>query len=147
MPTYAHATVVAHLSEDPALKYRADGKCHCIVRAWTKDRDWKDKEKVHWTTWRGIINGPQAEWLARDGRKGSMVVMSGAVRVDLWAPDSGQPRASIEFTRLEDCRLLERTDGEQRKAEDNEDREPAAPATAAPPPAQAPLSPDDEPPF
>jgi len=125
MPTYAHATVVAHLSADPELKTGSNGKPYVQVRAWTKDKDWKDKSVTHFTNWRGILSGPQAEWLCNDGKKGSMVVMSGAVRVDMYTPEGKDPRASIEFTRLEDCRLLDR-------AEAGEDNAGSAKPKAAP---------------
>jgi single-stranded DNA-binding protein len=117
MPTYAHATIVAHLSKDPEAKIGSNGKPYVQVVAWTKDRDWRDKDKTLFTTWRGMLSGPQAEWLARDGKKKSLVVMSGTVRVDMYMPADGEPRAAIEFTRLEECRVLDRQDdGEQAAA-------------------------------
>ncbi len=108
MPTYAHATIVAHLSADPEYKIGKNGKDFVNVRAWTKDKDWKDKDKVIFTSWRGILSGPSAEWLLRDGKKGSLVVMSGTIRVDIFKPADGEARASIEFTRLEQCTVLDR---------------------------------------
>jgi single-stranded DNA-binding protein len=128
MPTYAHATVVAHLSADPELKIGSNGKPYTQVRAWTKAKDWKDKSVTHFTTWRGILSGTQAEWLCIDGKKGSMVVMSGTVRVDMYTPDGKDPRASIEFTRMEECRLLDRAEA----GEDNAgSAKPKAPPRAA----------------
>jgi single-stranded DNA-binding protein len=115
MPTYAHATVICHLSADPEQKMGSNGKPFVNVRAWTKDRDWRDKEKVLFTSWRGILSGPPAEWLVRDGHKGSLVMMSGTIRVDIYKPADGEARASIEFTRLEQCTVLDRDrDGEEK---------------------------------
>ena len=73
MPTYAHATIVAHLSADPELKIDKNGKGYVHVRAWTKDKDWKDKSVSHFTTWRGMLSGLQAEWLHKDGHKGDPI--------------------------------------------------------------------------
>ena len=149
MPTYAHATVIGHLSADPELKTNASGQPYVQVRAWTKDKDWRDKDgDPLFTTWRGIISGPQAEWLARDGRKQSLVMLSGTVRVDLYQPAGSEPRASIEFTRLEECRILDRP----RKGAGQEESRPAGIAESRPTHRQAapsapPADDDSETPF
>lgn len=140
MPTASNATVVGHLYGPVELKQNDKGKW-ALVRFWTSDKI-KGQEEKAFTSWGGIVSGLEAEWLARDAKKGSLVLVSGAVRLGSFKKQDGTESHSIEFTRISQCRLLERED------------KPASADTAAAPaqrvapskPAAAPMS-DDEPPF
>ena len=137
MPTIATATVIGHLYGPAEIKEGKHGK-YARVRLWTSDKI-KDQEEKQFTSWGGIVSGPQAEWLARDGIKGSLVFVSGTVRMDKFAKSDGTVSHSIEFVRVSECRVLD-----AKKSEPQADR----PAPSRP--AQAPAaggSGDDEPPF
>ena len=136
MPTIATASVVGHLNSPPELKTNDRGPW-CRIRFWTSDKVRGEEEKK-FTTWGGMVGGPQAEWLCRDGKKGSLVFVSGTVRLDKYTKQDGKESYSIEFTRINEARVLDRE-----KAED------AAPAPAPRAPAKAaPAEPaDSEIPF
>jgi single-stranded DNA-binding protein len=137
MPTKATSAIAAHLSKDPVLEYDETGRARCHVTAWTADKDRRSGEKI-FTTWRGTVFGKPAEWLAEGGKKGSLVFLSGSTRVDLWIPDNGEPRASIEFTRLNEAILL---DDNRQQGQQNSGRSESSPV---PPPADLD---DSAPPF
>lgn len=139
MPTLATATVIGHLYGPPELK---DGERNkwCRIRFWTSDRI-KGQDEKKFTSWGGLVSGPQAEWIARDGKKGTLICVSGTIRLDKYTKSDGAESYSIEFTRISECRSLE----------GREEREKAASALVSQPaPAPAPAggsSGDDEPPF
>ncbi len=139
MPTIATASVVGHLNGPPELKANDRGPW-CRIRFWTSDKV-KGQDEKKFTTWGGMLGGPQAEWMCRDGKKGSMVFVSGTVRLDKYTKQDGTESYSIEFTRINEARVLDREkeDGAPQAAA------PAPRAAARPAPAAAPA--DDEPPF
>lgn len=137
MPTVANGVVIGHLYAPPELKQGERGP-YCRVRFWTSDKV-KGQEEKKFTAWGGVVSGPQAEWLARDGKRGSLVMVAGTIRLDEFTKKDGSKSHSIEFTRISEARLLDRR--EEAPAVDGEDV-PSGPATPA---AAKPL--DDEPPF
>lgn len=131
MPTLATATVIGHLYSPVELKEGERGKW-CRIRLWTSDKV-KGQDEKKFTSWGGIVSGPQAEWIARDGKKGTLVCVSGSVRLDKFTKKDGAESYSIEFTRISECRSLEGRE-EQQAAAAPEPRpsRPAAPAAADP---------------
>jgi single-stranded DNA-binding protein len=99
MPTKAIATVTGHAYGPTELKTRSDGSKYCQVRFWTSDKPKKDAEK-EFTSWSGFASGIEAEWLARDLKKGSLVQVSGSVRMAKFAKADGTTSHQIEFTRI-----------------------------------------------
>lgn len=109
MPTVATASVVGHLYAPPEIKQNDKGP-YALIRFWTKDRfKVKGQEESRFTSWEGFVNGPQAEWL-KDGKKGSLVFASGSIRLDSFTKSDGTASHRIAFTRISECRLLERDD-------------------------------------
>jgi single-stranded DNA-binding protein len=138
MPTLATATVIGHLYGPTELKDGTHGKW-CRIRLWTSDKI-KGQDEKKFTTWGGMVNGPQAEWIARDGKKGTLVCVTGTVRLDKYVKADKTESYSIEFTRISECRSLEGRD--EQKADT------AAPAPARPSaPAAGGAGDDDSPPF
>lgn len=151
MPTIANASVVGHLYGPVELKKNDKGSW-ALVRFWTNDK-LKGEEEKKFTSWGGLVSGPQAEWLARDAKKGSLIFVSGSIRLGSFKKQDGTESHSIEFTRIADARLLER--------EDKPESADPQPQTAAHQPTQrsaprvnvnmggskAPMPPGDEPPF
>ena len=140
MPTIANATVVGHLYAPPELKEGEKGKW-CRIRFWTSDKV-KGKEDKQFTSWGGVVSGPQAEWIARDGRKGTLVYVSGSIRLDKFTKSDGSESHSVEFTRISECRSLEAKDAKDDKPAAQSEPRPARPAAPA-----GGGSGSDEPPF
>lgn len=136
MPCIATAQVVGHLYGPPELKSNDKGK-YCRVRLWTNDKI-KGQDEKKFTSWGGLVSGPQAEWICRDGKKGTMVFISGTIRLDTFKKQDGTESHSIEFTRVNECRSLE-------GREDKEAAVPQPPARPSAPVAAAASS--EEPPF
>lgn len=115
MPTIATASVVGHLYGPVELKSNDKGKW-CLVRFWSSDKV-KGEEEKKFTSWGGIVSGPQAEWLAKDAKKGSLIFVSGSIRLGSFTKQDGTESHSIEFTRINEARLLEREENpEQQKS-------------------------------
>lgn len=142
MPTIANATVIGHLYREPATGKTKDDKQWARFSLWTSDkikpRDGGEAEKK-FSSWSGVISGPQADWLIRDGKKGSLVAVTGTIRIDSHADKDGKIHATGEFTRVQEVRVLDA-------------REDGAPEQAAPRPAKTAAAPsgggsDAEPPF
>ena len=118
MPTLASATAIIHLYRPPTSGSE-DGKTWAMFNGWTSDKvkpeGGGDAEKK-FTSFKGFVNGPQAEWLARDGVKGSMVAVTGTIRVDTHTKDN-KTSAFIEFTRVTECRILD-SEREDQPAQD-----------------------------
>ncbi len=108
MPTIATASVVGHLYGPVELKKNDKGSW-ALVRFWTSDKI-KGEEEKKFTSWGGLVSGPQAEWMARDAKKGSLVFVSGTIRLGSFKKADGTESHSIEFTRINEARLLERED-------------------------------------
>lgn len=105
----------------------------------TKVRNANKEYEDHFTSIRGTVWGKEAEWLLRDGQKGSLVVLSGLAHVEKYEKD-GKSGATLKI----DChsaRLAERKD-DAAKGESW----PAKPAAVKAEVAK-PLSNDEEPPF
>lgn len=136
MPTLASCAVIGHLYGPPeAIKEQA--RPGASFRFWTSDKK-RDGEKA-FTSFRGAVWGPQAEWLLRDGKKGSLVAVTGTFRLDSYEKADGTKGHAIEI-RASEARILDR-EHDQHGAE-------AAPAPRAPQrPAPAPAPFDGEPPF
>lgn len=109
MPTIATASVVGHLYGPVELKQNDNGHW-ALVRFWTNDKIKGEAEKK-FTSWGGLVSGRQAEWLAKDAKKGSLIFVSGTVRLGSFKKTDGTESHSIEFTRINEARLLEREDG------------------------------------
>ncbi len=109
MPTIATAAVVGHLYGPVELKKNDKGSW-CLIRFWTNDKV-KGEEEKKFTSWGGLVSGPQAEWLARDAKKGSPIFVCGSIRLGSFKKQDGTESHSIEFTRINEARLLEREDG------------------------------------
>ncbi len=116
MPTIASATVIGHLYREPKSGTTND-KLWARFNLWTSDKvkpqGGGDAEKK-FSSWSGICNGPQAEWLCRDGKKGSLVAVTGTIRIDSHTDKDGKVHASGEFTRVQEIRVLDaREEGAQ----------------------------------
>lgn len=136
MPTLATCTVIGHLYVAPEA-ITGQTRPGASFRFWTSDKPKKDSEK-QFTSFHGTVWGPQAEWLLRDGKKGSLICVSGTFRLDSYQKNDGSTGHVIEI-RANEARILDRQENGQRGAE-------PAPAPAPQRPVAA--KPDDfEPPF
>lgn len=135
MPTMASCCVIGHLYGPPeAIKDQS--RPGASFRFWTSDKK-RDGEKV-FTSFRGAVWGPQAEWMLRDGKKGSLVAVTGTFRLDSYEKADGTKGHAIEI-RASEARILD-CEHDQHGAE--------AAQRPAPRPAPTPAAGGDtEPPF
>jgi single-stranded DNA-binding protein len=136
MPTIINATAVVHLYGPAKILGTGDRKGASFSgyhKARVKKGDqWEDE----FTSVRGTIWGKEAEWLARDAQKGSLVVCSGAARVEKYEKD-GKHGATLMI----DCQTARVLD---RKEQGEHAAPAAAPVKAAPATSGGD---DDSPPF
>jgi len=135
MPTIAGCTVAGHLYGKPEpLKGDKGG---CRFRMWTQDRIKEDGEWVKVFSSHSVVvfNKNEAEWLMRDGDKGTIVAVTGTFRLRSWEKD-GKANCCTEII-AQTARILERTDDG-----DGQPKAAARPAASA-----AAASYEDEPPF
>ncbi len=109
MPCIATATVIGHLYREPKSGSH-DGKPWARFSLWTNDKikpQGGGEAEKKFSSWAGICNGPQAEWLCRDGKKGSLVAVTGTIRIDSHTDKDGKTHASGEFVRVQEIRVLD----------------------------------------
>lgn len=138
MPTIASASVVGH-AYGPADKIEKDGKTYAKVRFWTRDKV-KGQTEPEFTSWSAFVSGEPAKWMLEKCRKGSLVFVSGTVRLAKWANKDGKETHTIEFTRTTEARVLDGRDGGDAEPA----REESAPRRHVPRPA---TEDDSGPPF
>lgn len=145
MPTLASATVCIHLYEKPQSGGEP-GKEWAKFRGYTADNvkattPGGEREKK-FSVWEGFVNGMQAKWLAQDGEKGTLVCITGTVRITSFANKEGVIKPYGEFTRVTSAVILDHNGAGEGK--------PAAPEQTAPPVVKKPTAPapsEEEPPF
>jgi single-stranded DNA-binding protein len=139
MPTQASCTVIGHAYE-PAKKVGTGERTGASFRFYTTDRvkniSSGEYEK-EFTSHSAIVWGKEAEWLIRDCKKGSMVVVSGTFRVRKWEKD-GKAGAGTDI-QAQSAKVLD-----AERAEGDAD---VAPVAAPRRPAPVVAAGDDEPPF
>lgn len=101
MPTIATCTVLGHLTAD--AESIPGERIGCRFRFWTSDKDRNGEKKF--THFRAAIWGPQAEWMLRDGKKGSVVFVSGSFRLESFEGKNGKSN-NIEI-RASEARVVE----------------------------------------
>lgn len=144
MPTQLSATSVMHLSDVPEMKTSTNGNAYTKLRGYTVDRVRNaDGEYVkEYTNIEAMIFGKQAEWMARDCQRGSLVAVSGTVRVRAYEKRNGNPGASLEYTVVTNAVCLDR---KQEGGQEQRSTPPSAGKASVPP--HVPDDADDEPPF
>jgi single-stranded DNA-binding protein len=141
MPTMLAVSGLCHLYEPPKPIGSGD-RAGCSFRGYHKtkikndNKEWED----HFTSIRGTVWGKEAEWLCRDGQKGTLVMWSGRGYVEKWEKD-GKSGATLRVE-CSEAKIAERR-------EDGEGAQPRpAPAAARPASNRPAASADDgQPPF
>ena len=140
MPTAINPTVLIHLYEPPKPIGSGD-RTGAAFRGYHKtkvkniqSKEWED----HFTSVSGSVWGKEAEWLLRDGVKGSLVMAAGPAYVEKWASEKNGPGAGLRIEAYT-ARILDRK-------EYGEDKPEHASAPAPRHPAPAPID-DSEAPF
>lgn len=143
MPTIASCTVVGHLYEPPKPIGSGDRQ-GASFRFYTSDRvKGPDGEYAkEFTSHSAAVWGKEAEWLIRDGVKGSLVAVTGSFRVRKWEKD-GKHGAGTDI-QAQSARILDRKEeGEEAHAAPPAPRRPAPSAPAG----GGGYGTDSEPPF
>jgi len=135
MPTLASCQTIGHLYEPPKSIGKGD-RAGASFRFYTTDRvkNASGEYEKEFTSHSATIWGREAEWLLRDGKKGSLVSVAGTFRVRKWEKD-GKPGAGTEI-QAQTAKILDR--------EDAADDVPAAPRPTVPAPS---AGDDQETPF
>lgn len=143
MPYHADCTLMGHITADPELKpgEKPYAKFSLAVDTRAKiNGEWGKRT----TFWRCTVWGKDAEWLARDAHKGSLVLITGEPYSEDYEKD-GQKKTRPHHVSCRTARCLERkADGV--KSREQAEAQPAAPKR----PAAAPVGGgygDSEPPF
>lgn len=102
MPTLTNATIVGHLYREPKEGV-TNGKKWAMINFYTSD---KVKEEKKFSSWTAFVQGFEADWLIRDGKKGSLVCVSGSIRIYLDEYE-GKSTAKGEFTRVHKAMVLD----------------------------------------
>ena len=140
MPTAIIPTVIIHLYEPPK-PIGSGERTGASFRGYHKTKVKNIQTKAyedHFTSVSGSVWGKEAEWLLRDGVKGSMVLASGPAYVEKWTSEKNGPGAGLRIE-ASTARIMDRK-------EDGKD-EPVQTSVHAPHrPAPAPID-DSEAPF
>ena len=110
MPYHADCTLMGHITADVELKTAGDkqyAKFSLAVDTRAKiDGAWGKRT----TFWRCTIWGKDAEWLARDAHKGSLVLVAGEPYSDDYQDKNGEEKTSPHHVNCRTARCLERSD-------------------------------------
>jgi single-strand DNA-binding protein len=88
--------VMGHLGRDPEIRKTGNGNSVCNLSIATSHRPRKGAEME--TTWHRVtVWGNEAEWIARDGRKGDLVLAEGRVEERTYTDRDGNERTSREI--------------------------------------------------
>lgn len=140
MPTAINTTVLIHLYEPPKPIGSGD-RTGASFRGYHKTRvkNIQSKEyEDHFTSVSGSVWGKEAEWLMRDGVKGSLVMAAGPAYVEKWTSEKNGPGAGLRIEAYT-ARILDRKeaggdDQERSTTPAPSPRRPAGSATAYEPP-------------
>ena len=129
MPYHADCTLMGHITADPELKLAGDkpyAKFSLAVDTRAKiNGEWGKRT----TFWRCTVWGKDAEWLARDAHKGSLVLVSGEPYSEDYTDKEGNKKTSAHHVQCRSARCLERSKpAEQAEAPAPAPKRPAAPA-------------------
>jgi single-strand DNA-binding protein len=143
MPYLSQITIMGHAGREAECKQVGDTTCTTVsvavsTRYKTKEGTWADRS----TWWRVSVWGKQGEWLARDCRKGSLIVAAGEAEVREFEKKEGGKGWSAEI-RATSCRVIAPKDNDQNGAEAAEPASRPAPTR----PAAASTDDDNMPPF
>lgn len=100
MPSLNHVRLIGHLGADPEIRNFSSGGRVANLRLATSER-WKDKtsgEKRERTEWHtvAVFNDALVGVVERYCRKGSLVMITGALETRKWQDQQGQDRYSTE---------------------------------------------------
>lgn len=94
-------TLYGRLGAEPELNNTKTGACVLKFRLATNERQKRGEEWVDHTEWHAVVVwGKRAETLSRMLRKGSAVIVEGALRTSSWEKD-GQKRSRTEVSASE----------------------------------------------
>jgi len=112
MPTLASCQVTGHLYEPPKQVGSGD-RTGASFRFYTTDRvkGADGQYAKEFTSHSGIVWGKEAEWLIRDGKKGSLIGCAGTFRVRKWEKD-GKAGAGTDI-QCQTAKILDREEAEQ----------------------------------
>ena len=132
MPYHAECTLMGHITADPELKQAGDksyAKFSLAVDTRAKiNGEWGKRT----TFWRCTVWGKDAEWLARDAHKGSLVLVSGEPYSEDYTDKDGNKKTSAHHVQCRTARCLERS----KPSEQSESQAPAPKRPAAPAPSE-----------
>lgn len=133
MPYHASCTLMGHITADVEMKESGEQKFAKFSLA----VDTRAKINGEWgkrtTFWRCTIWGKEAEWLARDAKKGSLVLVEGEPYSEDYEKD-GQKKTSPHHVRCTTAKCLERKE----KSDADPAARPTKPAVETHPDDQAP---------
>lgn len=141
MPYLASITIMGHAGDKAECRQAGDNTITTVsvaVETRYKDKggDWKGRT----TWWRVSVWGKPGEWLARDCKKGSLIMAAGEPEVREYERSDGTKGWSAEI-RATACRVCDKKEHDQHGAD-------AAPAQAPQKPQRpTPVAGDEEIPF
>ena len=101
MPYLAQATIMGHAGNDTQIKAFDKDAC-ARVNVAVETRKKIDGEWSKITTWWQVeVWGKQAEWLAKDGQKGALIVATGQPYIDTWTDKDGHQRQTLRLRATE----------------------------------------------
>lgn len=108
MPYLATCVLMGHITADVEIKHVADGQSFA---KFSLAVDTRAKINGEWgkrtTFWRCTIWGKEAEWLARDAKKGALVLVEGEPYSEDYEKD-GQKKTSPHHVRCTTAKCLDR---------------------------------------
>jgi single-strand DNA-binding protein len=94
-----YVEIIGNLGSDPEERYAADGKPMVSIRvAVNSRRKGADGEQIERTDWfRARMGGGRADYVARELRKGSRVLVRGRLEIGEWTTREGEQRTSYDI--------------------------------------------------
>lgn len=107
---YCKVTLVGNLGRSPEVKKSSGGVPWATLSVATTRRQKQGDAYVNVTEWHAVkVFGREAEWIGRDGAKGSKVIVAGHLETEKWTGKDGTEKQRQVVVASETCRLLERS--------------------------------------
>lgn len=102
-------TLIGNLGREPEIRQSPNGNHFGSMNVATTRRAKRGEVYVNVTEWHTVkVFGREAEWLGKDARKGSKVLVVGHIETETWTGRDGQEKSRQVIVASQTARLIDR---------------------------------------
>jgi len=105
---YCKVTLIGNLGREPEIKKSTGGVPWATLSVATTRRQKQGDAYVNVTEWHSVkVFGREAEWIGRDGAKGSKLLVVGHLETEKWTGKDGAEKERQVVVASETARIIE----------------------------------------